>query len=267
LLSLGPGGAKYALRNVLNALQMNLSWRVKKAMRLSSSLVSATPIDELSIWRLFQRKSTRISEVAASPEVLEDRQVGGKCDSLPSAQLQIVWCGRLDPIKALHLALMAISQAAKIQPIHLTIVGDGPCRMRWEALANRLGIQQFCTWVGMVDRSRAMQLIDESDVLLYTSIQDATATTVIEALERGKPVICHDACGFGAIVDDTCGIKIKMKTPSGSADGFAAALVRLAMDREMLKSLAGGALRQASRVTWDGHVATMLQIYGSVSRS
>mgnify|MGYP003334468677 CR=1 FL=1 len=37
----------------------------------------------------------------------------------------------------------------------------------------------------------------------------------------GKPVICLDHCGFADVVNDTCGIKIPIGTPSNVIAGFA----------------------------------------------
>ena len=50
-------------------------------------------------------------------------------------------------------------------------------------------------------------------VLCITSISDLTSTVTLEGLSYGLPIISLNHCGFAHVIDDSCGIKIPVKTP------------------------------------------------------
>lgn len=83
----------------------------------------------------------------------------------------------------------------------------------------------------------------------------------MEALQFGVPVICHDLCGFGTVINETCGIKIPVKSPRLSCDGFAEAVVCLARNPELLQSLSQGALQRAREMAWPNLAKNMLDCY------
>jgi glycosyltransferase involved in cell wall biosynthesis len=77
----------------------------------------------------------------------------------------------------------------------------------------------------------------------------------------GVPVICHDACGFGDMVTDACGIKIALTDPETSISGFASAIMLLGGERDRLKLLAEGALVRARELTWQNKAEVILAEY------
>ncbi|HEY1628893.1 MAG TPA: hypothetical protein VGF52_03475, partial [Tepidisphaeraceae bacterium] len=64
-------------------------------------------------------------------------------------------------------------------------------------------------------------------------------------------VICHDACGMGFIVTENCGIKIPMRSPQESIDGYANAMRRLHANPAELSRLSQGALERSKQLSWD----------------
>ena len=66
--------------------------------------------------------------------------------------------------------------------------------------------------------------MSRAHVLLHTSLAEATSTVILEALARGLPVVCHDACGMRIAVDDRCGIKVPLIDPNTSIKGFSRAI-------------------------------------------
>lgn len=252
------GAAYYGLRNVLNWVQMRTSCRVRRAIGKARRLISATPDDQIAIKRIHKRNSALINEVGASPEIgqrilrrrLENKDL-----------LRVVWCGRFLEGKALPIGLHAIRQASAQIPLELHILGSGRCEKGWKTLAEQLGVEKFCTWYGRQPHQRSLEVIGNSDVLLLTSLQDATSTVLLEAISCGVPVICHDTCGFGTIIDSSCGIKIPVRTPMQSIQEFSQALIAVGSNRELLAELKRGASRRALEVSWDNRVNSMLKIY------
>jgi glycosyltransferase involved in cell wall biosynthesis len=179
--------------------------------------------------------------------------------------LRLIWCGLCIPRKALPLGLHALRRALDLGvDARLDVVGDGPCREQWIRLSKELSLNGHCVWHGAQPHDRALALIDAADALLFTSVQDATATVVVEALQSGVPVICHDAFGFGGIVDSSCGLKVPMRNPDASRVSFADAIVRLAESPALVGTLSSGALARARSMAWSVKVAEVAALYRSI---
>ncbi len=251
--------AFYSVRNLLNFIQMRYSPRIKTAAARANAVVAATRNDQEAIRRIHGRKCRIISETGAFPI---DRQISRNSYD-GSRALRITWCGRFLGLKALPLALRAVAYIKKHREIELHIIGSGPKKNSWKQLASSLGIDSVCRWLGQVDHKKSVEIIRKNDVLLFTSVQDATTNTVLEALGSGTPVICHDACGFGTAINDSCGIRIPMHSPAKSIHGFAAAIEKIASDPELAANLSKGALKRAEELQWDNNAKQMLEVYSN----
>jgi glycosyltransferase involved in cell wall biosynthesis len=78
------------------------------------------------------------------------------------------------------------------------------------------------------------------------------------------PVICHDACGMGIAVNESCGIKIPMCDPATSIEGFKNAIERFSVEPDLLEQLSLGALRRASELSWESHIDRICDSYRTV---
>ena len=251
----------YGLRNVLNAMQMTHSPRIRKAMRRADMLFAATRDDVSAIKRIHKRESILLNETGT--KIPMETVLDGKFTDR-TRPLELVWSGVCLGSKALSLGLHALARARQQNPsldVRLTVIGDGPCKEAWKTLATKLGVADLLVWTGWLPHDQAQARIRSADVMLFTSLKEATSTVVPEALTYGIPVICHDACGFGDMVTDTCGIKIPLTDPETSISGFAAAISLLAEERNRLAVLAEGALVRARELTWQNKAEVILAEY------
>lgn len=258
LPALGRKGAlQHGLRNLLNWVQMHTSVRVKQAMRRADLLLAATRDDQEAIRRIHGRESVLLNEQGTSPiaSITEREPFESQ------RPLRVVWCGNFDAGKALPLALMGVQRAAKEIPLELHIVGSGVCEEEWKTMAEMQGVASLCHWYGILSHDRAMEIIRRSDVMLFSSLKEGTPAVVVEAIQSGVPVICHDKCGFGTVITETSGVKIPMKSPRLSSKAFAEALIRLVRNPELLQSLSHGALQRANEITWPKQANVMLDCY------
>ena len=256
--ALGPRGAfQYGIRNVLNWLQMRTSHRVKEAMRKATVLLAATREDQAAIRRIHGRDVVLLNEQGTTPiaSITKREPFDGQ------RPLRVVWCGIFVARKALPLALRVLQIVAREIPIELHIVGSGACEGEWKSLAERLGVAAFCCWHGMLPHAQALEIIQRSDVMLLTSLQEGTPAVVVEAIQSGVPVICHDKCGFSTVVTEASGVKVPVKNPRLSSESFAEAMVRLARNPELLQSLSQGALQRGGEITWPNQAKIMLDCY------
>jgi glycosyltransferase involved in cell wall biosynthesis len=110
-----------------------------------------------------------------------------------------------------------------------------------------------------------MAEMQTADVFAFTSLQEGTSNVVMEALSLGLPVICHDACGMGVAVNNSCGIKIPMTSPAQSIEGFASAIQTLIDEPARINQLSQGALKRADELSWDRKVQEIAQVFDRVT--
>lgn len=176
--------------------------------------------------------------------------------------LRIVWSGVHEQRKCLGLLLQALACVKLSVDVRLDVCGEGKMTRRWQRLATRLGLADRIVWHGWLPKDRAQAVVAQCDVFVITSIRDLTSTVLLEALSAGKPVVCLDHCGFADVVDETCGIKVPVGTPSEVIAGFAAALVRL-RDDALRAKLSAGARQRAAAYAWSRKRAALERIYRS----
>lgn len=100
---------------------------------------------------------------------IEERSLS---DSDRSARLELIYVGRLVPFKACDLALRGAAALLREGRAHLSILGDGPERGRFEKLANDLGISAAVTFCGMAAHSETLARFGKSDVLIFPSLRE-----------------------------------------------------------------------------------------------
>ncbi len=253
-------GLRYGMRNVLNWIQMRVDKRVRRAMKSASILIAATPEDCRQIQAIHGRQAELISETGVVPQSHPHKMPFLRGER----SLKLVWSGRFLAGKALPLALYALATVVKKYnnvSIEFHAIGSGPCERRWKKLAAGLGINGICHWHGTQTHCKTLEVMSTCDVLIFTSVQDATSTVVLEALQYGLPVICHDACGFGAVIDETCGIKIPLRSPQNSSQDFAKAILKFAENPNLLATMSLGALRKADQLAWHRKAETVVNLY------
>lgn len=258
LSSLGFRGAiHYGVRNILNWIQMRTSVRVRSAIRRADVLVAATHVDAHSIRNIHQRNAVLLNEQGAVHSAKTPRTQ----EQAVARPLRVVWCGRFIALKALPLGLKAVHRARSQARLEFHVIGDGNCAMRWKQIASDQGLDDICYWHGQLPHSDVLNVMATCDVMLFTSLQEGTPAVVLEAIQLALPVVCHDSCGFGAVVDETCGIKVPVFNSQQSIEGFANALVRLNNEVGLVQRLAKGAIRRAQELSWERKAQDMLALY------
>lgn len=247
----------YRVRNWMNAVHKRTKTRCRRAARRASH-----------VWVVGEANRRMVEETwgCCAEEMLE---VGGDAaHPLGRARtfdvnrpLRIVWSGRHIGRKALPLLLRAM---ATVNGVELTVLGDGPETDAWKTLAGQLNLTVSVHWPGRVPRDEAIRHMAEADAFVSTSVLEETSLVVLEALSLGLPVVCHDACGMGVAVNESCGIKVPMRTRPESIAGFAAALRTLTAGGDRYASLSRGALARAEELSWDRKAAQIAATYERV---
>lgn len=247
------GGIYYFFRNIINLLQMYLSLRVRKAIRHSDVLISATHTDSLAIKKIWDRQSHIIPEVgiiATGTNAYSPRR---------NKKLKICWSGMHVPGKSLNLLLDALS-ILKNESIETHILGEGTCTNSWKKKSHELNLPNI-TFYGWVSRDEAVRIMGECNVFVITSLADATSTVILEALSYGLPVVALDHCGFANVLNENCGIKIPIISQKQVIRDIANALKNIDSSQEYQLSLSAGAIQRAQDFTWEAKAIEINSLY------
>jgi glycosyltransferase involved in cell wall biosynthesis len=238
----------YGLRNVANEIQKRVYRRPRKAARAAAHIWAIGEDNRRMFVDVFNVPAECLCEAGGTPrpDIASIKTYDPKTEPL-----RLVFAGYHIGRKAVPLVLVAIAKIGNEFPIQFTSLGSGPERDKWMALAQRLGIADKVRWIAELPHAEAMKEMSRAHVFTFPSLQEASSTVTLEALSLGLPVICHDACGMGFIVNDDCGMKVPMTGPAASIDGIAAALRKLHAQPEELTRLSRGAIKRSDELSWD----------------
>jgi colanic acid/amylovoran biosynthesis glycosyltransferase len=107
-------------------------------------------------------------------------------------EARLLFVGRLVPYKGLDVLLRALPRvAAGEQGVRLDVVGDGPSRSRYEALAAELGPSHAVSFHGPLPRGGVVRALQEADVLV------APSRTVDTGQAEGLSNVTKEAMAVG----------------------------------------------------------------------
>lgn len=168
-----------------------------------------------------------------------------------------VTAARLHPQKDLPTMLRAVASSPSLQ---LVILGDGPLRSDLEELATRLGIAERVRFVGF--RDDVFDVLRAADVFVLTSVWEAVALAVQEAVLVKTPVVATDAGGIPELIEDG---RSGWLVPKGDHEGFAAAIAAVLSDPDEASRRADAAYgRLRATFSTDAMLGRLSEIYGSL---
>lgn len=256
LAFLKGAGIKPALLNAIKKAITNIQFRyqgtVREAMKRADAIVASSVGCQRMIEDYYHKKAYQINENGCEVIVTENKVP--KIDE----QFDIIWCGKFIFHKRFDLALKTIALLKDLKvKLHVVGIGDGS---EYKKLEKDLKIEDHVEW-HWVGHEMVNSLMRQADVLLFTSVYDATSRTVMEAIQNQTPVICFDAYGFGTVVDETIGIKVPFSNPEQAVQDFAAAIRSLYYDRGWLSDLSANCKERIKMFTWEHEAEQMVDIY------
>lgn len=174
-------------------------------------------------------------------------------------EVRVVAAQRFVRRKRPHVLLEVLAAAREALPaqVRLTacIVGDGPQRA---VLARRLR-SQGRTWItlpGRVSRERLQELHGSSDIYLSAAVLESFGIAALEARTAGLAVVARAETGADDFISN--GREGLLATDDA---GLAAAVARLAMDRELLTAIRSHNATTAPAQNWPAVVALTVAEY------
>lgn len=244
------------LKNTITRVQLALSPRVRCMAKTSNVIIAASTDAQQSIEKYWHRSSICINETGCPAPCNEIQRAQDESEA-HKERFDILWCGRFLFSKQLDLAIQAVAEA-NVSNIVLHVLGSGN-NEPYLQLANKLGVH--VVWYGQVSHEEVQEVMQKMDVLLFTSVFEGTPHVVLEAIANQLPVLCHNSCGQGDVVNDKVGITVPILTPKDSIKSFATAINYLSSHPDVLKEMKINCLFRANELTWDKKAMQMLDVY------
>jgi glycosyltransferase involved in cell wall biosynthesis len=148
--------------------------------------------------------------------------------------------GRLTEYKRIDMLLKLWERVREVVGGTLIIAGDGPERLRLEAMADS-GV----VFTGRVSEEEKHRLLCSAWMLLHPALIEGWGIVIAEAAIRGTPAIGFDVPGLrDSVVDGQTGILVK------SEGQFASAWASLALNRVRAEAMGAAARDRAERLHW-----------------
>lgn len=164
-------------------------------------------------------------------------------------RLNLLYVGSLIPRKAVDVVLEAVAVASATGSIGLVVAGDGPERMKLEALARDLGLEKSVQFRGLVPAGELPSLLGVADALVLASHSEGLPNVVLEALAAQVPVVASAIPGNIELIRDH---ETGLLFPTDDVEALAAHLATLRDDPALRRRMgrAGRALIEEKGLTW-----------------
>ena len=148
---------------------------------------------------------------------------------------RLLFVARLAELKGLSILLEAMTTLIKTHPAgHLTVIGDGPQRERFEQLAREYGLDEAVTFTGYLSQAEVRAQLAQTDVFVLPSYAEGVPVTLMEALGSAVPVVATQVGGVSELVEDgSNGFVVR----PGDVESLADRLVELVADPELRQRL------------------------------
>lgn len=165
----------------------------------------------------------------------------------------LLWSGRMVNRKGLSFLLDAIRLIPANQKFCLILVGDGPEKCILEDKAKSLGLKEKVFFTGCVTYEEMQKFYKQADIFVFPSLRETTGTVLFEAMSNGLPVISFNQNGAKLLLDDSCGIRVKIdQSLSEIQQDFADAVLKLMEDKNLRKNMGRNAYQKIiSQYVWE----------------
>ena len=168
-------------------------------------------------------------------------------EPLPIAAPCLLCLGRLIPQKGFDLALSALASLVDHFPhVRLIIAGDGPDRPKLEQQARELGLSQVVEFVGWVEPSRVLALMNTATMVLIPSHFEGLPQVAIQAALMARPVV---ATGVGSLPEVVVHEETGLLVEPGDTDGLAKS-ISILLENPKAAIKMGQEARQRAEVTF-----------------
>ena len=155
-------------------------------------------------------------------------------------QVTLMHISNFRPLKRTDDVVRIFARVRESMDARLVLVGDGPEYGRTRELVEKLELEEYVRYVGVVDD--VTPILAAADVLLLPSETESFGLVALEAMASGVPVVASDVGGLPAVVEH--GVS-GFLAPVGDVEAMAGYCLKLLQDCSGPKTYGANARKRA----------------------
>jgi phosphatidylinositol alpha-mannosyltransferase len=169
----------------------------------------------------------------------------------------VVFIGRNEQRKGLHIVLRAWPQVAARTGARLRVVGADPLSVRWLARREGLSLDSVDLLGGLYEDELTRELERASLLAAPALGGESFGMVLTRAFASATPAVASDIEGYAAVATPESAVLV----PPGEPDPLAHALIELLEDEARRRTLGEGARKVAERYSWEPIARRLVTIY------
>ena len=248
-----------------------------QVMALADKLIAATPAEEAQLIELYNADPSKIAIIPPGVDLERfqpiAKDVAKKRVGIPCGDTNILFAGRIEPLKGIDTMLraMALIQERRPEVLHnacMAIIGGDPWAddldeemARLQQLRTDLDIHDLVTFLGAKDQDLLPNYYAAAEMVVMPSHYESFGMVALEAMAMGTPVIASEVGGLAHLVKHgVTGYHV----PSRDPEALAARIYELLSNQDCRQVLGQQAREYARRYDWANIVDRMISVYEEV---
>lgn len=249
----------------------------KRVIEIADRIIAATPAEEAQLNWLYGADMRKVRVISPGvdlqrfspiPPAVAKERVG-----IPPNDKNIIFAGRIEPLKGIDTLLRAMALIQKRYPeavkgVCVAIIGGDPWAetpdaemTRLQELRHDLDITDIVTFLGAKDQEILPNYYAAAEMVIMPSHYESFGMVALEAMAMGTPVIASEVGGLAFLVrDDENGFHV----PSRDPEALAERIYCLLTDETCRDRLGRQARYYALQYDWEIIVGRMRRVYEEV---
>ncbi|MEJ2746398.1 MAG: glycosyltransferase, partial [Anaerolineae bacterium] len=246
----------------------------KHVMAITDCLIAATPAEEAQFQWLYGADMSKVVTIPPGVDLERfhpiPKDVAKQTVGIPVQNKNIVFAGRIEPLKGIDTLLRAMALIQKCRPeavqnVCVAIIGGDPWAddpddemKRLQAMRQELDIHNLVTFLGAKDQNVLPNYYAAAEMVIMPSHYESFGMVALEAMAMGTPVIASEVGGLAFLIKDGVnGFHVPTRDPEALAERIHTLLV----DTDCRQALSRQAREQARQYAWPKIAGRMLQVY------
>ena len=243
-------------------------------LRVADRIIAATPAEQAQLIWLYGGDAGKVAIIPPGVDLRRfrpiDRVEAKRCVGIPCGDNNIMFAGRIEPLKGVDTLLRAMAllkerYPAAVENTCVAIIGGDPWAdspdaemARLQALRQELDIHDVVVFLGAKDQNVLPCYYAAAEVVVMPSHYESFGMVALEAMAMGRPVIASEVGGLAFLVQDGL---TGYHVPSRDPEALAERLYTLLTDVDCREAMGQAARRYAEQFDWAIIAARLVGVY------
>ena len=250
-----------------------------RVLEFADRIVISTPAEEAQLHWLYGADMEKVVTIPPGVDVEQfhpiSKQVAKRRIGVPDRNRNILFAGRIEPLKGIDTLLQAMALIQERHPevvrnVCVAIIGGDPWSddpddemARLQSLRQELDIHDLVTFLGSKDQKVLPFYYAAAEMVVMPSHYESFGLVALEAMATGTPVIASEVGGLAFLVKDgETGFHVPSRDPEALAERICALLNDPGCQREMGRQ----AHLSAQKYAWHNIADRIIELYKNVLR-